>query len=289
MDTELLKTFLEVNRTRHFGHAADNLYVSQSAVSARVRQLEDLVGVPLFTRTRNDIQLTATGQKLVIHAERILNSWNRARQEIVVEDVSQVPLTVGGVPSLWDVALQDWLHWLHSAVPDASLQVEVMNQDLLMRRLQEGAIDLAFLFESPQMAQLAVTEVFAVPLAMVSTQPGQTAQQAISTDYVLVDWGTSFAVAHARHFPDAPSPRIRVSHGRVARSFLLACGGAAYLARASVTREIADGRLFLVQDAPEIMRYAYAAHPLNPGKCDLIVRVLSYFTADGSAAGSPAE
>jgi DNA-binding transcriptional LysR family regulator len=44
MDTQLLRTFLEVHRTRHFGRAADNLYVSQSAVSARIRQLEEELG-----------------------------------------------------------------------------------------------------------------------------------------------------------------------------------------------------------------------------------------------------
>ena len=82
MDIGLLKTFLEVNRTRHFGHAADNLYLTQSAVSARIRLLEQSVGVPLFTRTRNNIELTPAGQKLLKHAENILTAWNRARQEI---------------------------------------------------------------------------------------------------------------------------------------------------------------------------------------------------------------
>jgi DNA-binding transcriptional LysR family regulator len=74
MDIDLLKTFLEVNRTRHFGRAAENLFLTQSAVSARVRQLEDTIGVPLFTRTRNDIQLTPAGTRLLKYAESILNA-----------------------------------------------------------------------------------------------------------------------------------------------------------------------------------------------------------------------
>nr|VUD34356.1 HTH-type transcriptional regulator hdfR [Raoultella sp. NCTC 9187] len=48
MDTELLKTFLEVSRTRHFGRAAEALYLTQSAVSFRIRQLENQLGVNLF-------------------------------------------------------------------------------------------------------------------------------------------------------------------------------------------------------------------------------------------------
>lgn len=57
MDTELLKTFLEVSRTRHFGRAAEALYLTQSAVSFRIRQLENQLGVNLFTRHRNNIRL----------------------------------------------------------------------------------------------------------------------------------------------------------------------------------------------------------------------------------------
>ncbi len=48
MDTELLKTFLEVSRTRHFGRAAEALYLTQSAVSFRIRQLENQLGVNLL-------------------------------------------------------------------------------------------------------------------------------------------------------------------------------------------------------------------------------------------------
>ena len=65
MDIDALKTFIEVNRTRHFGQAARNLYVSQSTVSARIKLLEEQVGLPLFVRQRNNIQLTAAGEKLL--------------------------------------------------------------------------------------------------------------------------------------------------------------------------------------------------------------------------------
>lgn len=66
MDTELLKTFLEVSRTRHFGRAAEALYLTQSAVSFRIRQLENQLGVNLFTRHRNNIRLTTAGEKLLL-------------------------------------------------------------------------------------------------------------------------------------------------------------------------------------------------------------------------------
>jgi hypothetical protein len=68
----LLVTFLELARTRHFGKAAEHLFVTQSAVSARIRLLEATLGVALFTRKRNDIRLTRAGERLQRHAETIV-------------------------------------------------------------------------------------------------------------------------------------------------------------------------------------------------------------------------
>lgn len=72
MDTELLKTFPEVSRTRHFGRAAEALYLTQSAVSFRIRQLENQLGVNLFTRHRNNIRLTTAGAPP--YAETLMNT-----------------------------------------------------------------------------------------------------------------------------------------------------------------------------------------------------------------------
>ncbi|WP_306518920.1 LysR family transcriptional regulator [Rheinheimera sp.] len=82
MDTELLKTFLEVQKTRHFGKAAENLYLTQSAVSFRVRQLEQSLGVILFSRFRNNIQLTAAGELLLPHAQAVLAAIQTAKQQL---------------------------------------------------------------------------------------------------------------------------------------------------------------------------------------------------------------
>lgn len=82
MDTELLKTFLEVQKTRHFGKAADNLYLTQSAVSFRIRQLEQGLGTSLFYRSRNNIQLTAAGEALLPHAIAVIQALSNARLQI---------------------------------------------------------------------------------------------------------------------------------------------------------------------------------------------------------------
>lgn len=279
MDTQLLKTFLEVHRTRHFGQAAENLYLSQSAVSARIRLLEEELGVSLFTRDRNNIQLTVAGQKLLRYAESITTAWNRARQEMAMGEGGPEPLAVGAVPSLWDIALQEWVHWLYRDCPGVGLSAEAHGPETLLRRLQEGSIDLAFLFDAPQLPDLMVAETLPVALVLVSTRHGLDAQQAVMRDYVMVDWGTSFGIAHARQFPDMGAPRARVGLGRIAKAMILACGGSAYLARPMVSEELKNGSLFLVPDAPQIERVAYAVYPGKGERREVIEQVLSYFSS----------
>ena len=106
MDINLIRTFLELNRTRHFGQAADNLCITQSAVSARIRLLEETVGAPLFTRQRNKIELTTAGSKFLTYADSMLNTWTRAIQDIAINNPEQPLLSIGGTPSLWDIFLQ---------------------------------------------------------------------------------------------------------------------------------------------------------------------------------------
>ncbi len=113
LDIELLKTFLEVRKTRHFGKAADNLYLTQAAVSARIRQLEDMLGVRLFVRSRNNIQLTSEGERLVSHAQTVLLAWSRARQDLALDTGQSSQIHIGVRSGLWNKALQARLQQLH--------------------------------------------------------------------------------------------------------------------------------------------------------------------------------
>ena len=63
MDLELLRTFLELHRTRHFGRSAEALSVTQAAVSSRLKSLEDRLGVRLFDRSTREMRLTPEGSR----------------------------------------------------------------------------------------------------------------------------------------------------------------------------------------------------------------------------------
>jgi DNA-binding transcriptional LysR family regulator len=277
MDIDELKTFLEVYRTRHFGQAAENLHISQSTVSARIRMLEQHLGVSLFSRERNNIQLTGPGEKLLIYAESILTSWSRARFEIGSEGEGQTPIIIGGVPSLWDINLQSFLHYLHETLPDIAIYAETQSAEIFLRRIYEQTMDMAFIFDAPQATDLEIVEVTTVPLIMVSSYKGLSVNDAFTNEYVLVDWGTSFATSHARFFRDVHPPSIRISLGRIAKDFIVSQGGTAYLPEPLINDLLENGVLHHVKDAPVIDRLAYAVFNPNNVKQNFIKHALNFF------------
>lgn len=276
MDAGQLKAFLEVNRTRHFGRAAANLFISQSAISARIKQLEDELGLRLFTRDRNNIELTAAGKKFLGYSENILNTWNRARQEIAIPEGIDILLSIAALPSIWDIFLEDWLSWTHESNQGTALQADVMPTDSIMRNLLNGTIDIGFVFDPPKTPQLLVKELLPVPLVMITSESSIDAETAVKENYIFVDWGTSFTMAHARQYPDAPPPVLRAGVGRIALNFINQCGGSAYLPEALISEQLGRN-LYRVADAPVINKEAYAIYSQSSIKQETISNVLGWF------------
>ena len=279
MDLELLRTFLEVNRTRHFGEAAEALHLTQAAVSARIKLLETNLGVRLFDRIRRDIQLTPEGNRLVRHADVLIAGWRKARQEVSFGG-AKMTLAVGGSLRLWDVLLQDWFHRLRRRLPELAITAESLTQEALTRHLLDGVLDLAFMVEPAQLDVLQIEEVGAIDLVLVGNRPDTPVETALGDDYLMVDWGLAHALEHHRLFPDAPEPRIRLSQANMALLHMLELGGFAYLPVPMVADHLDDNSLFLVEDAPLMHRHVHAVYPLRGAKQKLISFCLKLVSED---------
>ena len=275
MDIDLLKTFLEVYQTRHFAKAAEHLFITPSAVSARVRTLENQVGAPLFMRDRNNIQLTSAGEHFLGYAKSMLKLWERARYEATLDANSSPHLEILAIPTLLDTSLYGWLAELCIDRPDLSLRIESADSDRIIQRLQQNRADLGLILEPREGPELNLLEIGELPLVMVSSQNGQTAEQALMSRYIMVNWSTSFVSQHANAFPEAPEPKIRVSLGPLAHALIRSIEGATYLPQQMVRTDLAEARLFRVADAPSIRLRVYAAYPAWTEQIDLIHKVVA--------------
>lgn len=277
MDIELLRTFLEVNKTRHFGKASENLYLTQAAVSARIKLLEDSLGVPLFIRARNNIQLTAEGERLVPHAESMMLSWSRARQEVGLKKEQALQLNIATTAGLWRFILHDKLTRIHEIYPELALRADAHSSDELLRFLQEGIVDIGLLYEPTSLPELAIKPIGKLKLILVSSQTYPSHKEATQHNYVYVDWGTAFGIFHAKKFPDTKGPVLHTNMASIAESYLIEHGGSAYLPETSLDHLQGQG-LHPVADAPSFSKDVYAVYKKGFKEPDLLPGLLEILT-----------
>ncbi|CAM3585673.1 HTH-type transcriptional regulator HdfR [Parendozoicomonas haliclonae] len=261
MDTDLLKTFLEVSRTRHFGKAAENLYLTQSAVSARIRQLEALLNSPLFERTRHNIRLTSAGERLLPHAESILTALHRARQDVALHQTHQQQIAIGATANVWDILLQERVTALLATNSSRVLRAESLSAETLPRRLLERTLDLCVMFDPPKVDELACKAVKTIDMVLVTTEAKTSDWLPSEPDdnWIMIDWGTRFGSELARALPELPLPILQTNSLRIAMNALHQTNGCAYLPANVVASELERGELFIVDAAPVLERHIYAA------------------------------
>lgn len=259
MDIELIKTFLEVKDSRHFGKAAENLYLTQAAVSTRIRQLERYFGVTLFQRARNNIQLTLAGERLIPHAEAMLNTLRMAKQDVALASEQVTQISIAGTPNTWDVYIHDAISKIYIDQPQISLIAEILSREQLTRQLLERTLDVAILFDPPKVEELKIESLHMFNLIPVTTFQHDITVPSDVQRYIMIDWGTSFINWHAKEVTGIPIPAIRTSTARIALDLMLQCGGSAYLPDMLVRSFIEQGKLFEIKALPVFERELFSA------------------------------
>lgn len=266
MNSDLLRTFLEVAKTRHFGQAAENLYLTQSAVSSRIKLLEDTIGVSVFTRQRNNILLTPAGERLLPHAENLLTTWQLAIQEVGVPRQQNMQLALGGTSNLWDTFLQSVLPKLAVRFPNLYIRTEINQSQHLIRSLLGGRVDIFAVLDAPTNIDIESKKIGQLELIMVCNVANQTLEDVPSFGHVFVDWGTSFNLQQARLFAEPVAPVLHTGQSHIALEFILSHQGAAYLPRALVEPYLNDGHLFQVNGTIEIQQDVYLVYTKEADK-----------------------
>ncbi|MGR5555622.1 LysR family transcriptional regulator [Vibrio fortis] len=272
MDVKVFRTFLEVARVRHFGRAAENLYLTQAAVSARIKQLEGYFDTQLFIRDRNNIKLTSSGERLIGYAEVMVSTLQQAKFELSLESGKALQLTLGGTPNIWDAYLQNCLSVVTDSFGGYGFMAEVMGREQLNRNLLERTLDMAFAFDQIKAEELNCKKVADLVLVLVSTEPDDL-ESVFQNKYVYVDWGTRFGSEHAERHPKVPAPFLRTSTARIALDFILEKGGSAYLPVSLVEPFIESGQLYKVKSVEDWYRPIYLSYRKSSTSVDAIMQV----------------
>lgn len=247
MDTDLLRTFIEVSKTRHFGKAATNLYLTQSAVSFRIRQLEIQLGTPVFTRKRGDLRLTLAGERFMPYAKNILQTWEKARQDVALIGTYQQILSISGTHLVWELIKErNLIEQIQALQPEWALKTDVVCRDQLSNALMDRQSDLLLTTEVPKRSDVQSSTLLSFEMCLVSSEPIVSIDDALHLPLVHLDWGEQMNIEQPQ-LPCLQRPPIYQSHSMYClHDYLLKKSGVGYLPRNLVQTSIKNGQLHLV-------------------------------------------
>lgn len=172
MSDRRLQVFYTVARLLSFTKAAEELHMTQPAVTFQVRQLEEQFNTRLFDRTHNRISLTAAGSKVYESAEKIFSIYaemdNAVRE--LTGDISGV-LILGASSTIAEYMLPVLLGDFKAENADVTVRLKVANTDGIVSQVENNAIDLGVV-EAPVTNKNLVVEECRTDELVVIVPPG---------------------------------------------------------------------------------------------------------------------
>jgi DNA-binding transcriptional LysR family regulator len=255
MELYQLRSFAAVAEVGHLTRAAEKLHISQPAVSAQIKALEDELGVALFERVSSGMVLTAAGRKLlpaassVIAAAQSLRSRARAIQGEVVGRAS-----VGTVSDPEFTRVGDFL--AHALEDHPLLEIEIHHEvtGAAFEKVRDGTLDASFYYGS-----LEHPDVVAVPLVdfayriVAPATWGDRIRHASWEEIVALPWIVAPPISTLRVLADelfaargsSPVTRIEADNEAVMRSLVIAGGGIALMREDIALEAAAAGEVVL--------------------------------------------
>ena len=139
-----LRYLVAVAHEKSFGRAAQKCFVSQPALSVAIQKLEDELGARLFERGKNEVSVTAVGERVVEQAQVVLEEMARVR-EIAQSGRNPLvgPLKLGIIYTVGPYLLPDLIPALVGIAPEMPLEIEENLTENLEAALRSGRIDAA--------------------------------------------------------------------------------------------------------------------------------------------------
>jgi DNA-binding transcriptional LysR family regulator len=257
MEIDQIETFLAVSTFGGFHRAADALRVSQPAVSARIKALEESLGVKLFARSRTGLTLSEAGKTLQPFAEQLLKTASLARQAVHEERAgSSGPLQIASALSISVYFLPDVLKRFQRAHPKVQVEIRSGHSKAVLEMVLggESEIGLARSLQHPEVETFSLRDD---PLLLVADSKHRPAR---SRNAVLNQVATWPLIFYERGSSDwtltsglfrrtglVPNVAYEVDSIETAKRMVERGLGLAFLPQLAMLRELRSGRLCVIK------------------------------------------
>lgn len=261
-----LECFLTVARLGSVSRAAEEMFLTQPSLTARLKGLEDEIGDQLFVRSKWGMRLTEAGREFLPYAERSLASIENGKQHLKeLREASGGQLKLGALPRVSTYTLPAFLEQFTSAHPRVSISVRTgHSKDILDMVLREEVqIGLARALDHPEVEKLPLYEEALVlvvyPQHRFAQEKHVNLDELVQEQLILFDRASSSYELTKSLFwnSDVQEPRMmELDNIEAAKRMVEHRLGIAFMPRQAVARAVAAGRLCLVEvdGAPKFQR-----------------------------------
>ena len=261
-----MECFLTVARLGNVSRAAEEMYLTQPTLTARLKALEDELGDQLFVRTSRGMRLTPAGKEFMPYAERCVASLEEGKQRLrELKDASGGRLSLGTSPGVGTYALPAILERFTAAHPRVSVSVRTGHSENVLEMVlkEEVHLGLARAVSHPEVESMSLYEdelVLVVDPEHRFTEKGSAELAEVGREQlILFDYASSYYELTQSLFKNAgirEYQAIELDNIEAAKRMVEHRLGVAFLPRTAVVRSVAAGHLSLIdiEDSPEIQR-----------------------------------
>jgi len=266
-----LKVFESVARHLNYTRAAEELHLTQPAVSMQIKQLEGSLGAPLFEQLGKRIHLTETGQEVLGYARAI----NQQLDEL--ETVLNRIKGLGGgrlrisVATTANYFIPTLLGSFSRRYPDVTVSLDVTNRETLLQQLSENSVDLVIMGQPPAEADVDAEAFMDNPLVVVAPPDHPLAgkkkiplARLQEETFLVRETGSGTRIAMERFFSERGirlKTGMEVGSNEAIKQSVQAGLGLGLLSRATIEQELTLKRLVVLDIAEfPIMRQWFVVH-----------------------------
>ncbi len=254
MNISNLKAFIETVRASSISKAADNLHLTQPAVSMQIQSLEASLGHQLLNRSNRGVQLTEYGKVFFSYAQSFLTLWDNLQQDLRAVAASEYPsLQVGTCPAIGQYALPCALFLFKQIFPQIRVSVQSLSSETIITELRNHSLQSGFLEGNPNAPDLESHLVLRSELILVasSNYPNTTVDMADLSHLPLVltpqdcDIRRSLRKCLARYQLDSVSlkPFLELDGIESVKSAVISGHGLSFLPYLAIKKELYSGDL----------------------------------------------
>ncbi|MCS6786404.1 MAG: LysR family transcriptional regulator [Thiobacillaceae bacterium] len=287
-----LQVFYTVAKLLSFTKAAEQLFMTQPAVTFQVKQLEEHFNTRLFERSHGKISLTPAGELALDYAERILNLSNEMEARIK-ELTGQVsgPLLIGASTTIAEYMLPRLLGEFKQKHPETQARLTVANSETIERKVADHTLDIG-LIEAPSHHPNLITQVccqdelvmICAPFSELSRRSSVTPQEVAAQPYISREAGSGTRECIDEYFRanevnlDEMNLVMELGSREAIKGAVAAGLGVAIVSGTTVAKEVRLGELVAIPLNPPLRRQLSLVYPQEKFRSRLLQSFLDFIS-----------